>query len=379
MNDRFPVGVPVRIDAAIAYSDDLIALIVGRTGRINPVLILTDSAWVDLDEALPPEYGNRGGVYATAVTPITPERNTMSDTITTTRSTTRVTRNALTEIEPNGAQAGDKVRCDVIEPGSLMAAYQGKVATVIHRESNGGLFAKFEQPHTPGGASEWYLAEWTPLPEVGTRVTVTAVNQGAAPEYREWAVGREATFHSVERGGLFVKFDTLPAFMTPRVDEHVLVEAFTWGGDAVVAEPVVEAAPVKSVAERDRDARRAYDRMVEAVNDMAVEQEWCGQFEEWAERHDVPVTRSCSKDYSLTIDLTYEIDADTIATLFAESTRGNHDDVNADCATVVSTVYVSVTTDEDPSDMDSYEVESALHDAGYENWSEWEITTWDEV
>jgi hypothetical protein len=303
----------------------------------------------------------------------------MNDTITTTRSTTRVTRNAITEIEPNGAQAGDKVRCDLIEPASLMAACQGKVATVIHRESNGGLYAKFEQPHIPGGSSEWYLSAWTPLPEFGTRVTVTAVADAATPEYREWAVGRQATFHSVERGQLFVKFDSLPAFMTPRGDDPVLVEAFTWGGGAAdVAEPAADV-PVKSVAERDRDARRAYDRMVEAVNDMAVEQEWCGQFEEWAERHDVPVTRTCAKDYSLTIDLTYEIDADTIATLFSENTRGNHDDVNADPAQVVSTVYVTVTTDMDPSDMDSYEVESALHDSGYENWSEWEITTWDEV
>jgi hypothetical protein len=304
----------------------------------------------------------------------------MNDTITTTRSTARVVRTALTEIEPNGAQAGNKVRCDLIEPASLMAACQGKVATVISRESNGGLYAKFEQPHIPGGSSEWYLSEWTPLPEFGTRVTVTAVNEGASPEYREWAVGREGTFHSVERGQLFVKFDSLPAFMTPRVDEHVLVEAFTWEtGGAAVAEPVVEAAPVKSEAERDRDARRAYDRMVEAVNDMAVEQEWCGQFEEWAERHDVPVTRTCAKDYSLTIDLTYEIDADTIAETFRNSARGTHDDVEADYVTIKSTVYVSVTTDVDPTDMDSYEVESALHDAGYENWSEWEITTWDEV
>lgn len=298
----------------------------------------------------------------------------MTDTITAAMST-----RTIESVQSTTMPAGTRIQVVTIHPDSLADAYTSHIGTVVEHTAGGSPRVHFEHNHQ--GTSDWWIDAWRTLPAVGQRVTITACLAAAQPEFKDWATGREATYLSTGPDGEhLVRFDEVFASLGHDTASVFMVD-FVLGAE--VSTPVVESNPVgpdvKSYAERERDARQTFETFVEAINDMAEREEWCGNFEEFCEANGIESRRRRDKDYSVTIDLTYEIDADDVIAMFKRQVRGEHDDVDVESVTLTSTVVISVTTSEDsPHDMDSYDVESALNDAGYSGWDEWSITDYED-
>jgi hypothetical protein len=233
-------------------------------------------------------------------------------------------------------------------------------------------------------SSHYVFTGWATItPKVGDRVRATRPQSGARAEWWVVANGRTGVVTGIDGEAITMRFD-VP--FTTNIDG--LTEEWTSAGVATVA--VIEQAEVSnmesnpiglplSIEARDSAARGLYARLCEVVNEIAEEQEFCGQFEDWCEDIGIESTRRRERTFTVYVDLEYEISSDTIATFLRREFGGDHDDVDASDVTVTSSVSMSMTlTGEDPGECDSYEVDNALDNAGYRNYSSYEITSYDE-
>lgn len=299
----------------------------------------------------------------------------MSDTISTVVTTTRTTNGgALTAPIP----VGTRVRVTDIYPTSLSDAYKGHIGTVVVHRAGVSPQVRFDFAHE--GTREWWVEGFEILPMPGQRAVIRECLTHALDEFKGYATGREVTYLStdISTGSHLVRFDDVTGNGDIPNPATVTVLDFVLGAEVPVAD-LTSSEPVVSTEQRDADARVKFEALVEAINDLAEREEWCGNFEEWCEEAGIESRRRRDKDFSVTIDLTYEIDSDDVIAMFKRQVRGEHDDVDVESVTLTSTVVISVTTSEDnPHDMDSYEVESHLSDAGYSGWDEWSITDYED-
>lgn len=299
----------------------------------------------------------------------------MNDTITTAPMTTRMMRSDIGITLP----ADTRVRVVRIEGSDTLQQYVGEIGTVVSHTAGTQPLVKFDI--TRSNDDRWYVTQWNVLPNVGQRVRVVECQDAAQEGFKDWATGRECTYLGTGSEGVHVvQFDDPVMHDVPN-PAGVLHVDFTIGETPLnPIEPVALVGPTRE--ERERTALRLYETLVEAVNDMAEREEWCGSFETWAENlpYDTPFTvrRTQDKEYSVEISLEYEIDRDTIATFLAREHGGDHDNVE-DSVTVTSNVVISMTlSGEDPNDADTYTVRTALNDAGYSGFDDFTIDNFEE-
>lgn len=311
----------------------------------------------------------------------------MSDTLTTPLSLSTIIESAPgVEAMPVGTQ----VICRRIEPSdSLADIYNGRLGKVVSHTAGGTPKVEFDVTHA--GTRTWWINAWTPLPPRGHMVTVTDVLEGATQEFREHMIGKTVPFYDAEQRGASIGV-RVTGHGFPDCPDAVLVTGVTWTpttpgealGDALVAtaEAQVAEVVVESRVERERKAQATLAALVEGINELAEQQEWCGEFESWAERNNVEVTRSCEKEYRIDLTLTYtvSISDDKIAEAFEDQFGGEHGNTDTDGvdAEVRSTVTIYVTSSTEPGEMDSWEIEERLRSDDYDGWDDWTIDDWNE-
>lgn len=111
---------------------------------------------------------------------------------------------------------------------------------------------------------------------------------------------------------------------------------------------------------------------------MAVEQDWCDNYDEASEQMGLAEDDYLRKDdvepitYELNIALTYNLSASTLDGILADRFNGSHDVRNS--VDVVSYVTVTVTQDEGGEfDEDEHDIDDVLDSAGYSDYDEYNI------
>lgn len=145
-------------------------------------------------------------------------------------------------------------------------------------------------------------------------------------------------------------------------------------------EPVAEwVDPMADLTHAQKIARLndRFERIVTAAREMAVEEDWCGEYERASEEMGIAESdfnryRREPVTYELSIALTYTLSASTLDTVLNDHFNGSHD--VRDSADIVSHVQVTV-TQEDGGDFDEaeHDIDDVLENAGYSGYEDFTI------
>lgn len=120
-----------------------------------------------------------------------------------------------------------------------------------------------------------------------------------------------------------------------------------------------------------------FQRLVTGAREMAVEEDWCGEYENSSEEmgiseEDYNRRRREPVTYELQIALTYSLSASTLDDVLNDHFDGSHDVRNS--VDVVSYVTVTVTQEDgEEFDEDEHDIDDVLENAGYTGYDEFNI------
>lgn len=274
-----------------------------------------------------------------------------------------------TTINEPAVRVGDLIVPTAISPQRLQNFYEGKVGVCI--TSSEGSIPKVRFEERTDGDNEWYVSEWRYADaQVGDKVRIIAALDGATQEFKGLAAGRTATVL------------TVADFPTVRLDDPFYLDGRTWeefGVEKVVVTkragavaPEATTEPVdltpeteESLRQRIREFEHRHDRLQDVLAEQAQERDWCSEFEEFCENNNLESRRETESDWLITVDLSYDKSVDEMVDYIeGGSCASDSDRVRFTYRTTVSWTG---------RDVDDADISDLLSDAGFSEWSDYDV------